>query len=137
MESRQPAFQIKEQNFSGVTSLYRCSPHRTYVVEVELKKRIRGDMLQEAVDQTLQRMPYFADALTEKDGDFFYAVNPLPMEVAEKLCDKIAIIRGGKLLASGDIESVKGNESLEEVFLELVDDMKIDDGQAQEGEKNA
>lgn len=32
---------------------------------------------------------------------------------------------------------MKGNESLEEVFLELVDDMKIDDGQAQEGEKNA
>ena len=83
MESRQPIFQIKEQNFSGVTSLYRSIPHRTYVVEVELKKRIRGDMLQEAVDQTLQRMPYFADALTEKDGDFFYAVNPLPMEVAE------------------------------------------------------
>ena len=53
------------------------------MVEVELKMRIRGDMLQEAVDQTLQRMPYFADALTEKDGDFFYAVNPLPMEVAE------------------------------------------------------
>jgi hypothetical protein len=83
MERRQPVFQIKEQNFSGVTSLYRVSPHRTYVVEVELKKRIRGDMLQEAVNQTLQRMPYFADALTEKDGDFYYAVNPLPMEVAE------------------------------------------------------
>jgi hypothetical protein len=83
MEPRQPIFQIKEQNFSGVTSLYRSSPHRAYVVEVELKNRIRGDMLQEAVDQTLQRMPYFADALTEKDGDFYYAVNPLPMEVAE------------------------------------------------------
>ena len=83
MEPRQPIFQITEQNFSGVTSLYRSSPHRAYVVEVELKNRIRGDMLQEAVDQTLQRMPYFADALTEKDGDFYYAVNPLPMEVAE------------------------------------------------------
>ena len=83
MEPRQPIFQIKEQNFSGVTSLYRSSPHRAYVVEVELKNRIKGDMLQEAVDQTLQRMPYFADALTEKDGDFYYAVNPLPMEVAE------------------------------------------------------
>lgn len=83
MEPRQPVFQIKEQNFSGVTSLYRSSPHRAYVVEVGLRKRIRGDMLQEAVNQTLQRMPYFTDALTEKDGDFYYAVNPLPMEVAE------------------------------------------------------
>ena len=71
----------------------------------------------------------------DNGGAIFFSTHVL--EVAEKLCDKIAIIRGGKLLASGDIESVKGNESLEEVFLELVDDMKIDDGQAQEGEKNA
>ena len=71
----------------------------------------------------------------DQGGAIFFSTHVL--EVAEKLCDKIAIIRGGKLLASGDIESVKGNESLEEVFLELVDDMKIDDGQAQEGEKNA
>lgn len=83
MERRQPIFQIKEQNFSGATSLYRSSPHRAYVAEVEQKNRIRGDMLQEAVNQTLRRMPYFADALTEKDGDFYYAVNPLPTEAAE------------------------------------------------------
>ena len=55
----------------------------------------------------------------------------------EKLCDKIAIIRGGKLLADGDIETVKGNESLEEVFLELVDDIKVEEDAAQEGEKHA
>ena len=83
MERRQPIFQIKEQNFSGVTSLYRSSPHRAYVVEVELKNRIRGDMLQEAVDQTLQRMPYVADALTEQDGDSLYVVNQKPSGVVE------------------------------------------------------
>ena len=77
----------------------------------------------------------FMRKFCDNGGAIFFSTHVL--EVAVKLCDKIAIIRGGKLLASGDIESVKGNESLEEVFLELVDDMKIDDGQAQEGEKNA
>lgn len=43
------------------------------------------------------------------------------LEVAEKLCDKIAIISGGKLIASGTTEDVKGDESLEDVFLELED----------------
>ena len=41
------------------------------------------------------------------------------LEVAEKLCDKVAIIKQGKLVASGTMEEVKGDESLESVFLEL------------------
>ena len=41
------------------------------------------------------------------------------LEVAEKLCDKVAIIKGGKLINSGTMEEVKGDESLESVFLEL------------------
>ena len=41
------------------------------------------------------------------------------LEVAEKLCDKVAIIRGGKLIASGTMDEVLGDGSLEEVFLEL------------------
>ena len=68
-------------------------------------------------------------------GAIFFSTHVL--DVAEKLCDKIAIIRGGKLLADGDIETVKGNESLEEVFLELVDDIKVEEDAAQEGEKHA
>lgn len=43
------------------------------------------------------------------------------LEVAEKLCDKVAIIKGGKLIRSGSMEEVKGDDSLEEVFLELED----------------
>lgn len=43
------------------------------------------------------------------------------LEVAEKLCSKIAIIKDGKLLASGNTETVKGNSSLEQLFLELID----------------
>ena len=79
----QPIFRIKEKNYSGVSQLYRAYPARAYVVEVGLSGNIRGDVLQEAVNATLCRMPYFADALVEKDGDFYYADNPLPFEVAQ------------------------------------------------------
>jgi len=80
---KQPDFQIKEMNYSGVSQFYRSSPSRAYVVEVGLRDSIRGDILQEAVNATLRRMPYCADALVERNGDFYYATNPLPFEVAE------------------------------------------------------
>ena len=50
-------------------------------------------------------------------GAIFFSTHVL--EVAEKLCDKVAIIKNGKLIKSGTMEEVKGDESLEEVFLEL------------------
>ena len=50
-------------------------------------------------------------------GAIFFSTHVL--EVAEKLCDKIAIIKGGKLIRSGTMEEVRGDESLETVFLEL------------------
>ena len=43
------------------------------------------------------------------------------LDVAEKLCNKIAIIKGGKLMANGDIETVRGDESLEAVFMEVLE----------------
>jgi ABC-2 type transport system ATP-binding protein len=43
------------------------------------------------------------------------------LEVAEKLCNKIAIIKGGRLIAAGEMDKVKGDESLETLFLELTD----------------
>ena len=52
-----------------------------------------------------------------KGGAIFFSTHVL--EVAEKLCDKVAIIKGGKLVRSGTMEEVKGDDSLEEVFLEL------------------
>ena len=42
------------------------------------------------------------------------------LDVAEKLCNKIAIIKKGKLIASGKTEDIKGNQSLEDVFMELI-----------------
>ena len=52
-------------------------------------------------------------------GAIFFSTHVL--DVAEKLCNKIAVIKSGHLIACGDIESVKGDQSLEEVFLELID----------------
>lgn len=53
----------------------------------------------------------------EAGGAIFFSTHVL--EVAEKLCHKVAIIRGGKLVASGSMEDVRGSTSLEEVFLDL------------------
>ena len=50
-------------------------------------------------------------------GAIFFSTHVL--EVAEKLCDKVAIIKQGKLIKVGTMEDVKGDDSLEEVFLEL------------------
>ena len=55
--------------------------------------------------------------LCDGGGAIFFSTHVL--EVAEKLCDKVAIIKGGKLIRSGTMEEVKGDDSLEEVFLEL------------------
>ena len=55
--------------------------------------------------------------LCDAGGAIFFSTHVL--EVAEKLCDKVAIIKGGKLIRSGTMEEVKGDDSLEEVFLEL------------------
>ncbi len=53
----------------------------------------------------------------ENGGAIFFSTHVL--DVAEKLCDKVAIIKGGKLVVCGTMEEVKGDESLESVFLEL------------------
>ena len=55
----------------------------------------------------------------DKGGAIFFSTHVL--EVAEKLCDKVAIIKNGKLIRSGTMEEVKGDTSLESVFLELED----------------
>ena len=53
----------------------------------------------------------------QRGGAIFFSTHVL--EVAEKLCDKVAIIKGGKLITSGTMEEVRGQDSLEQVFLEL------------------
>ncbi len=56
----------------------------------------------------------------DRGGAIFFSTHVL--EVAEKLCDKVAIIKNGRLIKSGTMEDVKGDTSLEEVFLELEED---------------
>ena len=58
--------------------------------------------------------------LCDQGGAIFFYTHVL--EVAEKLCDKVAIIKGGKLIRFGTMEEVRGDDSLEEVFLELEDE---------------
>ena len=58
--------------------------------------------------------------LCDNGGAIFFSTHVL--EVAEKLCDKVAIIKAGKLIRSGTMDEVKGDDSLEEVFLELEDE---------------
>lgn len=58
--------------------------------------------------------------MCDEGSAIFFSTHVL--EVAEKLCDKVAIIKGGKLIKSGTMEDVKGDTSLEDVFLELEGD---------------
>ena len=58
--------------------------------------------------------------ICDNGGAIFFSTHVL--EVAEKLCDKVAIIKAGKLIKSGTMDEVKGDESLEEVFLELAEE---------------
>ena len=58
----------------------------------------------------------------DNGGSIFFSTHVL--EVAEKLCDKVAIIKNGQIVASGKMQDVKGDKSLEKVFLDLEDGEK-------------
>ena len=58
--------------------------------------------------------------LCDRGGAIFFSTHVL--EVAEKLCDKVAILRQCRLVKAGTMDAVRGDESLEAVFLELEDD---------------
>ena len=55
--------------------------------------------------------------ICDRGGAIFFSTHVL--EVAEKLCDKVAIIKNGVLIRSGTMDEVRGDSSLEDVFLEL------------------
>ena len=58
--------------------------------------------------------------MCQEGSSIFFSTHVL--EVAEKLCDKVAIIKDGKIVANGTMEEVRGNKSLEDVFLELANE---------------
>lgn len=71
----------------------------------------------------------FKDAMLELcagGGAVFFSTHVL--DVAERLCNRVAIIRRGELIAQGDMEAVRGDQSLENVFLELVEQEKAGAG---------
>jgi ABC-2 type transport system ATP-binding protein len=61
----------------------------------------------------------FMKEITANGGAIFFSTHIL--EVAEKLCNKIAIIKDGKLIAEGEMNKVKGDQTLEEIFLEITE----------------
>ena len=67
-----------------------------------------------------------------RDDILINSANIFGLDVAEKICDKIAIIKDGKLVVQGDMNEVKGDTSLENIFLELEGqgDFKVGDNNA-------
>ena len=72
--------------------------------------------------QAAFRLKEMMHELCRQGGAIFFSTHVL--DVAEKLCNKVAIIRGGRLVASGPIDEIRGDSSLEEVFLEVVEHEK-------------
>ena len=68
---------------------------------------------------TLKRIMH---ELCEEGSAIFFSTHVL--EVAQKLCNKIAIIKAGKIVVSGDTKEITANQSLEDIFMELVDDQE-------------
>ena len=61
-------------------------------------------------------------ALCNQGSAIFFSTHVL--DVAEKLCDKVSIIKQGKLIISGSMEAVRGSGSLEDIFMEVVENEK-------------
>ena len=57
--------------------------------------------------------------MAKKKKTIFFS--PHILDVAEKLCDRVAIIKNGQIVKCGTMKEIKGDESLEQVFLELGD----------------
>ena len=62
--------------------------------------------------------------MCEEGTAIFFSTHVL--DVAEKLCNKVAIIKGGELIAAGDTKELVQGESLESVFMEVVGNVKTD-----------
>lgn len=59
-------FEAKEWNAAGATQFYGRERKRSYIVEVTLSEEIRGDLLQQAVDKALKRLPYYCSTFVRK-----------------------------------------------------------------------
>ena len=82
MSNQRPNFEKKEMAYSSLPYIYLPVDIPVYTVEVTHRDPIDGELLQRALDRTLQRMPYLTDTLTIDKGAVYYAKNPLPMLAA-------------------------------------------------------
>ena len=81
MSNSRPVFEKKEKAISASPYVYLPIELSLYVVEYTHKDEVDADILQKALDRTLERMPYLADTFQIEGGAVYYAANPLPMEV--------------------------------------------------------
>ncbi|MBQ6255408.1 MAG: hypothetical protein IJJ60_02355, partial [Clostridia bacterium] len=93
-KNMRPRFEAKEWNACGATQFYGREKKRSYIVEVSLSEDIRGDLLQQAVDRTLKRLPYYRSTFVRKKGLYYYADNDLPFLVAQSENPRVI---GGKI----------------------------------------
>jgi len=82
MSGKRPKFKKKELALSSSTYFFIPSQICVYSVEVTHRDPVNGELLQQAVNRTLKRMPYMADTFEAEGKEFWYAENPLPMEAA-------------------------------------------------------
>lgn len=120
IEKYSTAFEIKEDLASPISSYSHGMKQKLAIISalVHDPKLIIMDEPFVGLDPIASHL--LKDIMREKcneGGAIFFSTHVL--EVAEKLCDKIAIIKGGKLIKSGTMEEVRGDSSLESVFLEL------------------
>lgn len=120
IEKYSTAFEIKDDLASPISSYSHGMKQKLAIISalVHDPKLIIMDEPFVGLDPIASHL--LKDIMREKcneGGAIFFSTHVL--EVAEKLCDKIAIIKGGKLIKSGTMEEVKGDSSLESVFLEL------------------
>ena len=118
IEKYSTAFEIKEDLASPISSYSHGMKQKLTIISalVHDPKLIIMDEPFVGLDPIASHL--LKDIMREKcneGGAIFFSTHVL--EVAEKLCDKIAIIKGGKLIKSGTMEEVKGDSSLESVFL--------------------
>ena len=118
IEKYSTAFEIKDDLASPISSYSHGMKQKLAIISalVHDPKLIIMDEPFVGLDPIASHL--LKDIMREKcneGGAIFFSTHVL----AEKLCDKIAIIKGGKLIKSGTMEEVKGDSSLESVFLEL------------------
>ena len=81
-KNTETGFAAKEWNAGGAIHFYGSEKPRTFIVEVYTADSIRGDLLQTAVDRTLERMPYYRQTFVRKKGLYYYADDDLPFVAA-------------------------------------------------------